>query len=162
MSESSIQITEAEYSCDQNKEERFMRKHLLFVLASLFLVAGTVHAQSVTLKADIPFDFVVGNTIMRAGTYTIQPLSISGSVVELRSLDSKNGMLLAPCAYASDRAQHETKLVFSVADGQHFLWQIWTQGYDEGRELSIKPSKTQEANVAPPHTVVVVATVGKA
>ena len=41
-----------------------MRKHLLFVLASLFLVAGTVHAQSVTLKADIPFDFVVDNTIM--------------------------------------------------------------------------------------------------
>ena len=139
-----------------------MRKHLLFVLASLFLVAGTVHAQSVTLKADIPFDFVVNNTIMRAGRYTIQPISISGSLVELRSLDSKNGMLLAPCAYASDRAQHETKLVFEVADGQHCLWQIWTQGYDEGWELSIKPPETQEANVAPPHTVVVVATVGKA
>ena len=139
-----------------------MRKHLLFVLASLFLVAGTVHAQSVTLKADIPFDFVVGNTIMRAGTYTIQPISISGSVVELGGLDGKNGMLLAPCAYASDRAQHETKLVFALADGQHFLWQIWTQGYDEGRELPIKPPTIQEASLASPHTVVVAATVGKA
>jgi len=64
-----------------------MEKHLLFVFASLFLVAGSVHAQSVPLKADIPFDFVVGNTIMHAGTYTIQPLSTHGSVVLLRRLD---------------------------------------------------------------------------
>jgi hypothetical protein len=139
-----------------------MRKHLLFVFASLFLAAGTVHAQSVTLKADIPFDFVVGNTIMHAGTYTIQPLTTNGSVVQLRSLDLKDSMLLAPSASASDRAQHENKLVFQVADGKYFLWQIWTQGYDERRELSIKPPETQEATFAPPHTVVVVATVGKA
>jgi hypothetical protein len=140
----------------------FMKKLLLFVFASLFLVASSVHAQLVPLKADIPFDFVVGNTIMQAGTYTIQPLNTNGSVVLLRSLDLKDGMLLAPSASASDRAQHKNKLVFQVADGQYFLWQIWTQGYDEGRELSIKPTETQEANFAPPHTVVVVATVGKA
>lgn len=141
-----------------------MRKHLLFVFASLFLVAGSVHAQSVPLKADIPFDFVVGDTVMQAGTYTIQPLNTNESVVELRSLDLKAGMFLAPCTCVSDRAQHETKLVFRVVDGQYFLWQIWTQGYNEGRELSIKPPETQEANFAPApsHTVVVVATVGKA
>ena len=137
-----------------------MRKHLLFVFASLLLAAGTVHAQSVPLKADIPFDFVVGNTIMRAGKYTIQPVNTDGSVVELRTSDGKDGFLLAPCA--SDRAQHENKLVFQVADGQYFLWQIWTQGYDEGRELSIRPPETQETNFAPPRTVVVAATVGKA
>jgi hypothetical protein len=140
----------------------FMKKHLLFVFASLFLVAGSVHAQSVPLKADIPFDFVVGNTIMYAGTYTIQPLNIHGSVVLLRSLDLKEGMLIAPSASASDRAQHDNTLVFQIADGQYFLWQIWTQGHDEGRELAIRPPRTQEANVAPPHTVVVTATVGKA
>jgi hypothetical protein len=140
----------------------FMKKHLMFVLASLFLVVGSVHAQSVPLKANIPFDFVVGKTIMHAGTYTIQPLTTNGSVVQLRSLDLKDSMLLAPSASASDRAQHENKLVFQVADGKYFLWQIWTQGYDERRELSIKPPETQEATFAPPHTVVVVATVGKA
>lgn len=101
-----------------------MRKHLLFILASLFLVVGCVHAQSVTLTANIPFDFVGGNTIMHAGTYTIRPMNTNESVAELRSLDLKAGMLLAPCASASDRAQHETKLVFQVADGQYFLWQI--------------------------------------
>jgi hypothetical protein len=160
MNEIAIQITEADCSCDQTKEEMFMRKHLLFVFASLFLVAGSVRAQSVTLTANIPFDFVVGNTIMHAGTYTIRPVKTNESVVELRSLDLKAGMLLAPCACASDPAQHENKLVFQVADGQYFLWQIWTRGYDEGRELSIKPPETQEANFAMPHAVVVAATMG--
>jgi hypothetical protein len=139
----------------------FMRKHLLFVFASLFLVAGSVHAQSVTLKADIPFDFVVGDTTMHAGTYTIQPANTAGSTVQLRSSDLKDSMLLTPCNCASDLAQHESKLVFQVSGGQYFLWQIWTQGYDEGRQLSIKSRETQEANFVPPHTLVVAATIGK-
>ena len=31
-----------------------MRKHLLFVLASLFLVAGTVHAGDIFFRAAMP------------------------------------------------------------------------------------------------------------
>jgi hypothetical protein len=161
MNETSIPTTEADCSCDQKQEEMFMKKHLLFVFASLFLVAGSVHAQSVTLRVDIPFDFVVDNTIMHAGTYTIQPMNTNESIVELRSLDFKDILLLAPYGGASDRVQHENKLVFQVSDGQYFLWQIWTQDYEEGRQLSIKRPETQEANFAPPHTVVVAATVGK-
>jgi hypothetical protein len=74
-----------------------MTKHLLYVFASLFLVAGSVHAQSVALRTDIPFDFVVDNTIMPVGTYTIQPLSPDESNVELLSPELKHGILLAPC-----------------------------------------------------------------
>jgi hypothetical protein len=139
-----------------------MKKHLLFAFASLFLVAGSVHAQSVSLRADIPFDFVVGNTMMPAGTYSIQPSNTDESIVELWSPELKDGILLAPCTCASDRGQHESKLVFQVSDGQYFLWQIWTEGYDEGRQLTIKHPRTQEANVAPPRTLVIAAIVGKA
>jgi len=139
-----------------------MKKHLLLVVASLFLVVGSLHAESVSLKADIPFDFVVGNTIMRAGTYTIRPLNTSGLATELQTSDGKEGILLTPCDCASDTKQHESKLVFQVSDGQYFLWQIWTEGYDEGRELTIKHPRTQEAKLAPPRTVVVAAIAVKA
>ena len=141
-----------------------MKKHLLFVFASLFLVAGSVHAQSVPLRADIPFEFVVGKTIMPAGAYTIQPTNAGGSIFELWNPELKKGILLAPCTCASDRdpGQHESKLVFQVSDGQYFLWQIWTEGYDEGRELTIKHPRTQEAKLAPPRTVVVAAIAVKA
>ena len=137
-----------------------MKKRLLFVFASLLLTAGSVHAQSVALRADIPFDFVVGDTVMHAGTYTIQPMHAGESPVQLQSLDGKDSMWLAACTCASGQAQHESQLVFQVSDGQYFLWQIWTQGYDQARELSIRPPETQEANFAPPHAVVVAATIG--
>jgi hypothetical protein len=142
-----------------------MTKHLLFLFASLFLVAGTVHAQSASLRVDIPFEFVVGDTIMPAGTYTIQPLNTNDSIVELWSPELKNGILLSPCTCASDRdpgQEHESKLVFQVSDGQYLLWQIWTEGYDAGRQLTIKHPRTQEAKLAPPRTFVVAAAIGKA
>ena len=138
-----------------------MKKHLLFVFASLLLMAGSVHAQSVALRADIPFDFVVGDTVMHAGTYTIQPMHAGESPVQLQSLDGKDSMWLAACTCASGQAQHESQLVFQVSDGQYFLWQIWTQGYDEGRELAIKHPETQEANLRPSHTVVILAAGGR-
>lgn len=86
-----------------------MKKHLLFVFASLFLVAGSVHAQSVTLRANIPFEFVVGDTIMQAGTYTIQPGSEDGSVVRLQNYDLNDSVLLPSCICASDPGEHESK-----------------------------------------------------
>jgi hypothetical protein len=159
MNDISIRTTEAECSCDQKKEEMFMRKHLPFVFASLFLVAGSLQAQTVTMRVDIPFDFVVGKAIMHAGTYTIKPMNTEKSVLELQSFDFKNSVFLGPGILTSDRAPHENELVFQVSDGQYFLWQIWTQDSEEGRELSIKRPTTQEANAAPPHTVVVAAVV---
>jgi hypothetical protein len=129
--------------------------------ASLFLMAGSVHAQSVALRADVPFDFVVGNTIMHAGTYTIQPMRAGESPIQLQSLDGKDSMWLAVCTCAADRAQHESQFVFQVSDGQYFLWQIWTQGYDEGRQLAIKHPETQEANLTSSHTAVILAAGGR-
>ena len=58
-----------------------MKKQLLFVFASLFFITGSLRAQSVTLKADIPFNFVVGNTMYHAGAYTIKPMGLSESTV---------------------------------------------------------------------------------
>src|ERR1700691_3050501 len=97
------------------------------------------------------------------GGYTIQPSYTNGSIVEPWNPELKNGILLSPCTCASENnpGQHDSKLVFQVSDGRYFLWQIWTAGYDEGRQLAIKHLRTQEANVAPARTVVVAAAIGK-
>jgi hypothetical protein len=141
-----------------------MTKHLLFVFASLFLVAGTVHAQSASLTADIPFEFVVNNTIMPAGAYTIQRANPDGSIDELSSPGIENGILFMVRACDSDRnpgQEHESRLVFQISGGQYFLWQMWTEGDDTGRQLTIKHPRTQEAKMAPPRTFVVAAAIGK-
>jgi hypothetical protein len=55
-----------------------VNRYVLVVLASLFIVAGA-RAQSVGFAGNIPFDFVVGNTTLRAGQYTITPFTMNGS-----------------------------------------------------------------------------------
>jgi len=140
-----------------------MKKHMLFAFASFFVAVGSLHAQSVSLVANIPFDFVVGKAMLHAGIYTISPVSVDGSGILLRSSDLKDHVLLTPCTCASETTpQHESKLVFQVADGQYFLWQIWTQGYNAGRQLSIRAREAQHANLAPSHLMVVAAKIGKA
>jgi hypothetical protein len=138
-----------------------VKKQLLIVFATLFLTAGALHAQSVTVKASIPFDFVVGDSALHAGTYTIRPIN-GGSTMMLRSADvNEKAILMAPCTCAYS-ARHEDELVFKVIGGRYFLWQIWTAGYDTGRELSIDSRDTEVADAGPVQTVVIKAVSAKA
>ena len=43
----------------------------LFAIAN-FALAGTSFAQSNGVRANVPFDFTVGNKLLPAGTYTIK------------------------------------------------------------------------------------------
>jgi len=137
-----------------------VKRHLL-VLASLLLTVGGVHAQSVGMVAEIPFDFVVDKTTLHAGKYSFLTIGLGGSTMLLRSSDRKEAIFIIPNACSSGRTQLESKLVFRAYGNEHFLWQIWTQGYDMGRELHVNPRKIDKANlVADP--VVILTTLGRA
>jgi len=137
-------------------------KRYLLVVVSLLLVIGSVHAQSVRVVAQIPFDFVVGRTTLHAGEYTLDPVGLGRSTMVLRSADQKKAIYITPGSCSSGEMQSETKLVFRVYGNERFLWQIWTEGYDIGRELHVKPRKIEKANLAKPETVLILATLGRA
>lgn len=59
-------------------------------LCHFFMAAGALHAQSVSVQANIPFDFVVGNSTFHAGTYTIRPISNAGDTTMLQSTDAND------------------------------------------------------------------------
>ena len=47
-----------------------MKNYFSFVLlAAALLFASTAQAQALHVKADIPFDFVVGNGVLRGGLH---------------------------------------------------------------------------------------------
>lgn len=134
-----------------------MKRHLLVVRVSLFLVAGSVCAQSVGLDAQIPFDFVLGNTTSQAGKYTIDPIGMGESTILLRSAGLKQAILVRP-AYAPQRRRNMKANSDSRCTATtNFLWQVWTQGYDAGRELPVNLRKLQGANLAQPYPVVILA-----
>ena len=116
-----------------------MKKQGFLVLSSVslfvVLVAGwPLYAQSsVTLKSDIPFDFVVADRSFPAGSYTVRTLSPGIALVQ--SADYKTGGIVSTLGKQNGDAATKTKLVFRRYGNTHFLAEIWTKGNDNGREI---------------------------
>lgn len=108
------------------------------VLVSLLLgvlTLGSAQAQYVerTIKANIPFDFVVGSEIFPAGHYA---LVLTGPVLlELRDSQGRTlASVLTNSVQASGQRAHP-RLRFESEGGQHVLTQVWQEGEPVGQQI---------------------------
>jgi hypothetical protein len=128
-------------------EEENMKKQVLCLVGvlSLLLVAGSALAQD-RILANVPFNFSVNRTTMPAGEYSITSLGANGALA-LQSQDRKNVKLFTPNHAEISKPSASTKLVFHCYDGREhcFLYQIWVQGKNLGRQL---PKSSYENEVA--------------
>ena len=125
-----------------------MRKqaYKLFVLASLVLAlaAMSVHAQSVRLMANIPFNFTVKDRTLPAGEYTVEPIQIGGS--QGLRIQSRDGRITALVPARFNRAgenQAEPKLIFNRFGEQYFMHQAL--GFEGEAEYTLPKSRAEEA-----------------
>jgi hypothetical protein len=133
-----------------------MSKQLMLFLAILFVVSGSLHAQSAsTLKVDIPFDFVIGSIEFKAGTYTIKPMGVGGDAVLFGTTDSKEVTVVPAWTCAVDRAEHDSELVFQVTGDRYALWQLWTEGSFESLEFYVRFNEAQDAGTAHSYLVAI-------
>jgi hypothetical protein len=139
-----------------------MKKQLLIVLAGMLFAVGSAYAQSSRLVADIPFDFIVGNKVFPSGQYEIKSIGVNGSSVQLQNMESRRSVFMTPSYCASAQAQDESKLVFNMYGNHFYLSQIWTEGYDQGRELSKSSREREEAQLHEGHHVVILASLFRA
>jgi hypothetical protein len=117
------------------------------------ITASTAQAKSVpkAYTIAVPFDFVVGNRTMPAGTYRFQLVlgSPKGSdTVAVLAVRSEDGRYYASTLTAVTEGEAPTdgpKLVFNRAGGRAALSQIWEQGNPLGLKLSIANRETQLA-----------------
>jgi hypothetical protein len=65
---------------------------LMIAAATVVVAAGAASAQ--TLRADIPFSFRAGSTIMKAGTYRVK--AQAGAPVQLASVEDGNSIFMLP------------------------------------------------------------------
>jgi hypothetical protein len=134
----------------------------LFVFAAL-LTATATQAQQTRVTAFIPFDFVVGDRPYSAGEYALKSLPGAGNIIQI---DDK-WQTGTPAVVLSNACQNlkpaeNTKLVFRRMGGNYFLYQVWTQGNQYGREFPRGKMETMLAkNQKPSDTVIVAANLTK-
>jgi hypothetical protein len=120
-----------------------MQKHILKGITMLMLIAGVVlmaalvsaHAQSITVVADVPFEFTVGGESLRAGEYSVRSFTTNGDVVLISTRNSSDGVIRLTQTIEARIAPKQGKLVFHRYGQRYFLSEVWTPGERTGRQL---------------------------
>jgi hypothetical protein len=110
---------------------RFSAVAVALVLS--MVAAGNSYAQE-SVKANIPFAFVVGNATLPAGEYQIKDLSMSDASAQLiRRSDGSASMIVLTNAADQKGKDTEPRLLFQRYGDEYFLSQIWSGA--TGRQL---------------------------
>jgi hypothetical protein len=113
--------------------------NLITVLAVLGFMTLSAKAQSTTcalLSADIPFDFIVGNRTLPAGTYSVKCVNATTDRKAFRfaSKDGRESVLIQTNLISANTSHDGAKLVFHRYGDHYFFAQIWVGDNDPGFE----------------------------
>src|SRR5215471_16898785 len=108
-------------------KEDAMKKHALTLIGvlSLLMAAGSAYAQTIHVKGDIPFSFIVNRQTLPAGQYDFKSLGLSdGRVILVRDAEGNPMATVNNQRAESLDTCKETKLVFKRYGSRYFLHQI--------------------------------------
>jgi hypothetical protein len=119
------------------KTRRLFAQTVGFALAAMVLTQSAV-AQSPSLRAEIPFDFYLGDTLMPAGNY-IAKTAENGAVVQISNGDGKSALAMTLPTY---NPQLQTgRFVFHRYNNVYFLAEVHWPDYQTGR--GFQPTKLE-------------------
>jgi hypothetical protein len=114
-----------------------LMKPMLFVLITVLgavLAIAPAHAESDSrILVNIPFDFSVGNTPLKAGSYSISELR--SGILTFSSQDGQGALFALTLPDESANRSHQAKLVFTRYGSEAFLHKIFLSGDDDCRQL---------------------------
>jgi hypothetical protein len=96
-------------------------------VALTLVLSVAINAQSIRypLKANIPFDFHVGDKVLHEGTYTVTSLNATG-VLALRY--GKDAVAVMTTGSYKPSTERDDVLVFNHVNNDYFLTAIYTEG----------------------------------
>lgn len=127
-----------------------MKRHAYTMIALLVLVgsmAVAAQAQSsgrTELRANIPFEFNVGDKTMAAGEYTVIQINPSSdqAVLQLRSKDGRTTVMIQ-MSNVIGKANDSARLVFNRYGSESYFAEAWTSS--EANGLRAPKSKAERA-----------------
>ena len=125
---------------------------LISIVALAFATAVASNAQSRArkIKAEIPFDFVVGDKTLAAGEYQIGQITTGSDVgILVRGSESSQKAIRLTNAVSADAPQKKNVLTFHRYGNTYYLAQVWLSGSMSGREvLKSKTERSTERELA--------------
>ena len=119
---------------------------LISIVAFAFATALVSNAQSHSqrLKANVPFDFVVGDRTLAAGKYTVGQITTgSDAGLLVHSRENSQSAIRLSNAVSTGSLKKQASLTFRRYGSTYYLAQVWMPGSKEGRELN--KSKAERA-----------------
>jgi len=127
------------------------------IIACVFLsVAPTAQAQllGTSVRANIPFSFVVNGVLLPAGNYDIRRVADAATtlIISNRNDPRDRVMFLTSPVISRDRSP-QGELVFNRYGETYFLTQIFTPGIQTGRTLMSNEREGMRQQMASHHRV---------
>jgi hypothetical protein len=98
---------------------------------SLIVISGASVAQNLHgsgMVTEVPFEFVVGNKIMPAGTWSVHSATIDNQAVLIRNSNARIGLFSSIMRNETVKAAGYSALLFKRYGGQYFLSEIRLEG----------------------------------
>ena len=108
-----------------------MKKAKWMLPLTLMLLSGLMAAQSITgsgVVAKVPFDFMVNNKIIPAGTLAVRSASISGNVLAVNNFSAHTSAFATASQSQQAGTSVSTVLLFKQYGRQYFLSGIRIEG----------------------------------
>ena len=127
--------------------DKILRDLIKSVLVIALAIVGTgqpAMAQSPNygLRANIPFDFIVGNQTVPAGTYSFKRARQDDDLVlQISNLAGKTVTFRNTILVTTLKPKDKSILIFHRYDNKYFLSEVWSAGTSAGR--SLPPSRSE-------------------
>ena len=132
-----------------------MNKRLLAIALALpLLMTAAASAQTVHMRVNVPFNFIVAGATLPAGAYDIQSFGTEEKVLAIHKLNSSVGILTISNSCESLNSSSSTKLVFHRYGDRYFLAELWVQGQKLGHQVTPADRETEVAMDFPRDEVV--------
>jgi hypothetical protein len=112
---------------------RNLFRSALVAVGLVIASAGAAHAQiSTPIKFTTSFPFMVGHTSMPAGSYTLSPVEIDGSMMELS--DGRHSVFVMTEKDAPKVAPRQDEVTFAKIGNTYTLREVWDASALTGAE----------------------------
>lgn len=115
------------------------------VVAVVVVLASAVAAQAESLEVKVPFAFMVGSTLMPAGTYRLVHESSMGSIVLIRGEHGAQAFVQTTPLRGISPVGNQPALVFVPGERANRLSQIWDSA-SSGEEVAIHRGKSPQVS----------------